>query len=207
MLEDRPRDYVHDLLSRRFATKKFDSAKKISEADLDYVLEACRLSASSYNMQPWKVTVVTNPELRAVIGAAAYTQPQVTEASHLLVLSAVRHPKERVEQTATLIAAYSPEGAEGFRKMVLGDADNRPAESILPWMQRQIYIALGGMMLAAAERGLDTCPMEGFDSAKVTELLGHSDAVATVLLPVGYAAAPGMPKVRISKEQFVEYRM
>jgi nitroreductase/dihydropteridine reductase len=197
---------IHELLTRRFATKQFDPSKQVADADLDYVLEACRLSASSYNTQPWQVTVVTNPELRAKIRDAAYGQAQVTEASALLVLSAVRHPGARVAETKALIAAHSPEGAEAFEKMVMGDVNHRPAEAILPWMQRQVYIALGSMLLAAADRGLDSCPMEGFDPAKVTEILGHTDSVATVLLPIGYAMAPGTPKVRVSKEQFVEYR-
>jgi nitroreductase len=62
------------------------------------------------------------------------------------------------------------------------------------------------MMLVAAEKGIDSCPMEGFDPAKVTELLGFTDRVATTLLPIGYALEPGLPKVRLPLAEIVEYR-
>ena len=76
---------IHELLLKRFATKKFDPTKKVSDEDLQYVLEAARLSCSSSNTQPWHITVITNPELRAELRPVSYGQAQVTDASHLLV--------------------------------------------------------------------------------------------------------------------------
>lgn len=70
----------------RYATKKFDATKKITDADIAFLKEAIRLSTSSYGLQPYRVFIVENPELRAKLVAASYGQAQVADASHLLVL-------------------------------------------------------------------------------------------------------------------------
>ena len=94
---------IHELLLKRFATKKFDPTKKVSDEDLQYVLEAARLSCSSSNTQPWHITVITNPELRAELRPVSYGQAQVTDASHLLVLSALNDATPRIMRTMELI--------------------------------------------------------------------------------------------------------
>ena len=197
---------IHELLNKRFATKAFDPAKKVSEEDLAYVLEAARLSCSSGNTQPWKIVVVTNSDLRTKIREAGYGQPQITDASHLLVVTTMRDPMVRVNRNVELImAAAGEEKAKAYLNMVTGWISPDPEKSHA-WLARQTYLALQAMILAAAERGLDSCPMEGFDAAKVTEILGLTDAVATTFLTLGYAAQPGLPKVRVPLEEIVERR-
>jgi nitroreductase len=197
---------IHELLLKRFATKKFDATKKVSQEDLEAILEAARLSCSSANIQPWSIVVVTNPELRGKLREASYGQPQVTDASHLLVITSVKNPTAHIQRTAELIReAASQESADAYTKMVMGWVRPSEQENLL-WCQKQTYLALQAMMLVAAEKGIDSCPMEGFDPAKVTELLGFTDRVATTLLPIGYALEPGLPKVRLPLAEIVEYR-
>ncbi len=197
---------IHELLHKRFATKAFDATKTVSEEDLSYVLEAARLSCSSANTQPWKILVITNPDLRAKLREVAYGQPQVTEASHLLVITTMRDPMVRINRNVELITAMAgEEKAKGYLNMVMGWVSPDPEKSHA-WLARQTYLALQAMILAAAERGLDSCPMEGFDAAKVNEILGLTDASATTFLPLGYAAQPGMPKVRVPLAEIVERR-
>ena len=196
---------IKDLLLKRYATKKFDPDFKVSQEDLDYVLECARLSASSINVQPWVITVVTNPELRAKLREASYGQPQVTDGSALIILSVLKDPTVRIDRTAEIIAANSSqESADNFKKMANGWSRNG-AEQALPWLQRQSYLALQAMILAAMDRGLDTCPMEGFDPVKYAEILGMTDAVPTALLPIGKALEPGHPKVRVPMEDIVRW--
>ncbi len=196
---------IQTLLLKRFATKSFDTTKKVDEEDLAYILEAARLSCSSLNVQPWHITVVTNPELRAKIQAASYGQSQVVEASHLLILSAVKDEKQHVQaNTDAIRAAAGDAAADSYQAMATGTAA-RLGDQKISWLQRQTYLALQAMILAAADRDIDSCPMEGFDPAAVGELLGNSDIVPTALLPIGYAAAPGRPKQRLALEQITSY--
>lgn len=197
---------IHELLLRRFATKKFDPTKKVSEDDLGYILEAARLSCSSANTQPWHITVVTNVELRIKLREAGYDQSQITDASHLLVLSCMKDPMVRINKTAALIQEKSGvESAEAYKKMVTGWIPPTP-EATFVWLKPQTYLALQAMILAAAEKGIDSCPMEGFDPAKFAELLGYTHKTPCALLPIGYAAEPGHSKVRVSLEDMVKYQ-
>lgn len=197
---------IHELLTKRFATKAFDSTKKVSAEDLEYILEAARLSCSSANTQPWKLIVVTNPELRAKLREAGYGQPQITDASHLIVVATMNDPMVRINQTTELIVATSgQESADKYKAMVVGLIPQVP-EAARAWLARQTYLALQAMMLAAAERGVDSCPMEGFSPEKATELLGLTDSTVTTLLPIGYTAQPGFSKTRVALKDMVEER-
>ena len=198
---------IHELLLRRFATKKFDPTKKVSDEDLAYVLEAAHLSCSSLNVQPWQITVITNPELRAKLREASYGQPQVTDASHLLVLSGVKDPMGRINTTAALIeASAGAEGAEAYKKMAMGSLPTGDDAKLQAWLRPQAYLALQAMILAAADRGLDSCPMEGFNPVQYSEILGFTDRVPYALLPLGYALEPGFKKIRVPLEDIVDYR-
>lgn len=197
---------IHELLNKRFATKAFDSTKKVSEEDLNYVLEAAHLSCSSANTQPWKIIVVTNPELRIKLREAGYGQAQIADASHLLVVATMKDPMVRINKTAELIAAASgQEKADGYLNMVKGWIPAAP-EAASAWLSRQTYLALQAMILAAIERGIDSCPMEGFSPAKFDEILGLTDCASTSLLTIGYATQPGFAKIRVPLADIVETR-
>lgn len=197
---------IHGLLLKRFATKKFDPMNQISDEDLAYILEAARLSCSSANTQPWFITVVTNQELRSKLRDASFGQSQVTDASHLLVLSSMKDPMVRIKKTASLIEGTAgSQAAEGYKKMVTGWIPATP-EGVFGWLKPQVYLALQAMILAAAEKGIDSCPMEGFNPQVYAELLDLTDKTPCVLLPIGYAAESGFPKVRVPLTDMVEYK-
>jgi nitroreductase / dihydropteridine reductase len=187
--------HTHNWLKWRYATKKFDTSTSLPEADLTYILEAGNLAATSYGLQPFQIVVVTDTAKKQALMAAAYNQVQVSENAALIVLAA------RTDVDATYIAEYTarieserglPTGAvDGYKDMMVGHLTNLSAEARLVWAQKQAYIALGTMMVAAAEKAVDHCPMEGFDPAQFDTILGLKDhnLTATVILPLGYRSS------------------
>ena len=201
-------------LNWRYATKKFDTARKVSDADLEKILEAIRLAPTSFGLQPYRVWVVTNPEIKEKIQAAAWGQPQITTSSHLLVFTARTDLSENKEEFFTLISGGNPEiraALKGYEDMVEGFVAGKPTpESVLPWSAKQAYIAHGFALAACAELEIDSCAMEGFDPVAVGEILGlPTSEQAVVMLPIGYrdASETLRPKARFSKEVlFTEVR-
>jgi nitroreductase len=199
-------------LNWRYATKKFDPARKIQAPDWKTLEHALVLSPSSYGLQPWKFFVVTNSEVRTKLRAAAWNQAQITDASHLVVL-AVRKgfnaaDVQRYVERVADVRNVALESLEGFKSMMLGSV-NRPAEQVATWTSRQVYIALGNFLAAAAMLGIDACPMEGFDAAQFDEILGLAKQgyTAVVLAAAGYRAeddpSAKLPKVRFSPEEVI----
>ena len=197
-------------LNKRYATKKFDTSRKISSEDLNTLLEAIRLSASSYGLQAYKVLVVENPEIRKQLRAAAYDQSQITDASQLLVFALDTNFDEKgVDHFIELTAKsrkVNVSDLSGYSDMMKGSVQ-RPKEMVQNWFTHQIYIALGFGLVSAAQLKLDSCPMEGFDNNKFDEILGlqEKNLHSVVLLTVGYRSPEdtyqNMPKVRLPKEE------
>jgi nitroreductase len=179
----------------RYATKKFDATKKISDADLAFLKEAIRLSTSSYGLQPYKVFIVENPELRAKLLAASYGQAQVAEASHLLVFAnELNFGAEGIDQLANNISATRGlplEAIQGYVDYMKGNITGLPEEVRNIWTSKQTYLALGNLLNAAAELQIDVTPMEGFVPAQVNEILGLDKLGlnASLLAPIGYRHA------------------
>ena len=199
-----------DLLNWRYATKKMDPTKAVPQDKVDRIVEATRLSASSSGLQPYELLVVTNPELRQKIQAAAHNQAQITEGSHLLVFATWdNYTRERIMAMFDLMAAerggYS-ETAVAYRDRLLESTLARDAQKNFEHAARQAYIGLGTAMIAAAAEGVDATPMEGFNPSQVDEILGLSakGLRSVVLLPLGYREAgkywlEKLPKVRRAK--------
>lgn len=179
-------------LNWRYATKKFDASKKISSEDLNTLKEAVRLAASSYGLQPYKVIVVENPEIREKLKAAAYGQTQITDASQLFIFA------NDLNAGAESVAAYiknisetrgvPTEALGGFADMMNGVISNLTQEAKNIWTAKQTYIALGTLLTAAAELKIDATPMEGFNPAQFNEILGFDKLGlnASVIATVGY---------------------
>lgn len=194
----------------RYATKKFDSAKKISESDLDFLKEGVRLSASSYGLQLYKVIIVENPELRAQLLPAAYGQTQITEASHLFVFASQTNVGnteiDAYLKNASEIRELPIEALSGYGDYMKGTINPMPEDVKNIWTAKQTYLALGNLLNAAAELNIDATPMEGFDAAQFNEILGLGklNLNATVIAPVGYRheedATQHHKKVRKSNE-------
>lgn len=176
----------------RYATKQYDATKKISDTDLQTIKEAIRLSASSYGLQPYKVVIVQNPELREQLKAAAYGQTQITDASHLFIFASdVNTGAESVDKYISNISetrGVPVDALGGFSDMMKGMISNLPAESKNIWTAKQTYIALGNLLSAASELKIDATPMEGFNAAAFNEILGFDKLGlnATVIAAVGY---------------------
>ena len=195
----------------RYATKKFDSTKIISNEDLSTLKEAIRLSSSSYGLQPYQVFIIENKDLRAKIQPAAWGQAQIVDASHLFVFANrtdvtnedidkyLKNVSETRNIPETALAGYG-----GFMKNGIG------AKSIAEktdWTEKQTYLALANLMNAAAELKIDVTPMEGFVPNEVNEILGFNElGLSTALIaPVGYRseedATQHQKKVRKSNEE------
>ncbi len=189
-------------------------SKKVSEDKVERILEAARLAPTSSGLQPYEIIVVTNPEVRAKIQAAAWNQAQVTEGSHLLVFAAWdNYTPERINAMFDLVneeRGFTNEGWENYRQMLLNTYPPRDAQVNYEHAARQAYIGFGLAITAAAFEGVDATPMEGFDPAQVDEILGLKarGLRSVTLLPLGYRQAEGdwlanLKKVRRPKDQFI----
>lgn len=188
-------DAVLAQLKWRYATKKFDPTKKIDPALWAQVEQGAILSPSSYGIQPWKFVVVTDPEVRTKLHPVSYNQPQILDASHLVVFAAMNPPTPAhidayVARTAEVRGA-TVESLEGFKQMMLGSVGRLDAAQAHRWATKQTYIALGTFLATAAMMGVDACPMEGFQPEKYDEILGLKEKglAAVVIATAGYRAA------------------
>ncbi|MES2024068.1 MAG: NAD(P)H-dependent oxidoreductase [Pseudomonadota bacterium] len=201
-------------LNWRYATKKFDPSKIVSDEKLERILEAIRLTPTSSGLQPYELLLVRNPDIRKKIRAVGWDQAQITDSSHLLVFAAWDDiTPERVNMMFDLtneVRGVVNEGWETYRQMLLGIVAARGKEGNYQSAARQAYIGLGSALLAAAFEEVDATPMEGFDPAAVDEILGlpakHLRSV--VILPIGYRAEEGdwlvdLKKVRRTRENFI----
>ncbi len=200
----------------RYAVKKFDPAKKVSEKDLKHLLESLRLAPSSFGLQPWKFLVVTDPKLRAELQPHAWNQTQTTEASHLIVLCGLARMEDvYVKKYIAQIAAernVSPDSLNTLENMILGFIRKQTPDQHAAWIDRQVYIALGFLMAECAHMRIDSCPMEGFNGAKFNEILNLSaqNLRCVVLCSVGYRAADdkysAQKKIRFPSSEVISYK-
>jgi nitroreductase len=199
-------------LKWRYATKQFDPARQISEADWAALQEAAVLSPSSYGLQPYQLLEVRDPALRQRLLPAAHNQSQIVDASHLVVFAV----KSKLDEASideflrriSQVRQTPVEQLAGYRGMMMGTLfQGMDAAARLAWARCQAYIALGNLLTCAALLRIDACPMEGFDRRQFDEILGlpEKGLAATVLAPLGYRAADDRyalaPKVRFPKEQ------
>jgi len=198
-------------LQWRYAVKQFDAARTIDDRTWSALEDSLVLTPSSIGLQPWKFIVVTDAAMKAKLQPAAWNQAQVSDCSHFLVMTVRqdldeahvdRHLARMSEVQGTPVEALAK-----FRGMVTGNLDKAREEGRLDiWQTHQIYIALGNFMTAAAIIGVDTCPMEGFQSEQFDEILGLNATpyASVVCCAAGYRASSdkysSKQKVRFGKE-------
>ena len=198
----------------RHACKIFDETKKISDEDMKFILEVARKSPSSFGQEGWKFLVITNEELKAKLRPFCWDQPQVTTCSHLVViLAAIDAVKPESGVPALRFARREmPQEKKDFYNKLYKDhltvtkvLDSD--ENVYSWTARQTYIAAGNMMTAAAIKGIDSCPIEGFEKAKVEEVLGLDTKKfqLSMVLPFGYRINPQSTQIRLPFEEVVEF--
>jgi nitroreductase len=176
----------------RYATKKFDTEKKISVADLETLKEAIQLSTSSYGLQLYKVFIVENTEIRAKLQPASWGQSQIVDASHLLVFANIvdvqnQHIDEYIQNIANT-RGLSLEDLKGYSDFMKSKIVALPVDEKSVWTSKQTYLALANLMNAAAELKIDVTPMEGFEPEQYNEILGLNELGlnASLVAAVGY---------------------
>jgi nitroreductase / dihydropteridine reductase len=203
-----------DTLNWRYATKKMNPSKTVSEDKIERIVEAARLAPTSSGLQPFEVIVVTNKDVRARIQEIAWNQAQVTEGSHLLVFAAWdNYTADRINHMFDLVnreRGVTNEGFENYRQMLLNSYPQREPHVNFEHAARQAYIGFAMSVAQAAFEGVDATPMEGFDPAKLDEILGlrEKGLRSVTILPLGYRAEEGdwlanLKKVRRPKDEFV----
>ncbi len=201
---------MKDIMQFRFACKHFDVAKKVEDSVLRELLDLTILSPSSFGLQPWKFIVIKNQELKNTLAPACYNQPQIVESSCVVVMCARTDIAKILEEYCVKSKAdlgYTDEQTEAFKNMIVGSILSRVDEDIKVWAQKQVYLAGMSLMLIAAERGVDSCPMEGFDPAKVSAVLGlPTELVPTLIVPLGYRNMEEPKKTRFDFDAIVEER-
>ncbi len=205
---------VLEQLNWRYATKTFDTSKKISDADWEILENSLTLAPSSFGIQPYKFIVITDQATKEKLKPAAWGQSQITDSSHLVVIA---HKKTLSDAD---IEHYVDRIVEvrGVPRETLTDYENIMKNSakqatdggyVEVWNSRQAYIALGFLLETAALLNIDATPMEGFDAAQFNEILGLTDYSAVVVCAVGYRNAEAdwlanLPKVRFPKDELIQ---
>jgi nitroreductase len=220
---------ISDAMHFRHACKLFDDTKTIPSDKFEFLLETIRLSPSSFGMEPWRLIVVRDKNLREQLKEHCWGQQQITTCSELLVFSVdidcvkpfsdyVKKMFARRGLSEEMQDAYNPR-YDGYHAGLLEDADDAISEAIKTqdglgnreryhWCAKQCYIALGNLMNSAAAIGIDSCPIEGFEKEEVENLLGLDGQTrqVAVIVALGYRVNVQPVKYRLSLDEIVEYR-
>lgn len=181
-------------LEWRYAVKKFDSDKILSQEKIETLKQAFNLTATSYGLQPIKMVVVQNKELQEKLQAFSMEQQQISQASHILVLCIEKNVDadyisgyfEKVKH----VRDVSDEILAPFRENIVSSFSKKDVNEILEWSKNQAYLAMGNLLTVCAIEKIDSCPMEGFSPEGYDRLLGLSKKGLTsvLVMPVGYRA-------------------
>lgn len=204
---------IIDALNWRYATEQFKSVP-VSEEDISTILEAGRLAPSSMNIQPWKFIRVDDPQIREQLWKAGFRQDKIKDAPHLIILASRtdldQEDAEQLLDQTQKTRGVTPESLSGYRKMVTGYISEKSPQEAKHWNKSQSYIALGFMLQTAAQLGVDTAPMEGFNTQQVDHILGLTNYTAVTLIALGYRSNKDhrqhWEKVRFPHEDVVETR-
>lgn len=204
---------INDSLNWRYATKAYDANKKLTEDQVNTLIESIRLSPSSYGLQPYKVIGVETPEIREKLKAAAWNQTQITDASQLLVFTVPTNLSDQHVDTfienVSKTRVVTIESLKEYSDMIKGSINSRTPDQRKDWSTKQAYIALGILLKTAADMLVDATPMEGFDNAKFDEILGlkEKNLTSVVACTLGYRSEDDiyakLAKVRISKDDLI----
>ncbi len=208
-----------EIMERRYSTKKFDNTRKISAEDMKQIKELLRLSASSVNTQPWHFIIASSEEGKKQIskstqGFYAFNDEKVLTASDIVVLSArtsmdedyLQHILEKEDQDGRFANEEIKNGMHGGRSTFVNFHKN-DYNDLQYWMDKQVYLNMGSLLLGSAALGIDAVPMEGFDVKVLNEELGLTEKgfTAVALVPLGYKANDDfnaqLPKSRLSEEE------
>lgn len=179
-------------LKWRYATKEFDTEKKLNEEQITDLLKGMNLAPSSLGLQPYEFIIVSNKELQNKLREHSYDQAQISDASHVVVIATKKtipelYINDYLKRTAE-IRNVPVEALDGFKSMINGFVSTKTDSEIFSWAQKQAYIVLGVLMAQCADMHIDSCPMEGFNPLKYNELLELNERGlhTTLVIPIGY---------------------
>ena len=181
-------------LKWRYAVKKFDSTRLLSQRQINILKEAFNLTATSYGLQPIKLVIVNNKELQKKLVEHSYNQQQVEQASHLLVFCVDTHLNEKDVENyfdrVQKVRSTPDEIINPFRNYLKDVISGKSSEELISWAKNQAYLALGNLLTVCANEQIDSCPMEGFISKKYDDLLNlkEKNLTSVLVLPVGFRA-------------------
>ncbi|OXA93759.1 NAD(P)H-dependent oxidoreductase [Flavobacterium hercynium] len=201
-------------LEWRYAAKKYLD-KVVDDATINQIVEAINLSASSCGIQPYRLFVISNPEIRKSLAEGSFNT-QIEHSSHLLVFAGMNRITS--DYITTYVAMMEQQRnmesgtLKGFEDTLITHFSTQTAEQNSVWSDKQAYIGLGTALIAAAELKVDATPMEGFDPAKFDKILGLTEKGlhSSVILSLGYRDAENdylaaMKKTRLSLDEFLFY--
>ncbi len=181
-------------LEWRYAVKKFDSDKILSEEKIEKLKQAFNLTATSYGLQPIKMAVIQNKELQRRLESFSMQQQQVSQASHILVLCIEKNVDadyitsyfEKVKR----VRGLSDEVLAPFKERMVSSFSEKDITEIQEWSKNQAYLAMGNLLTICAMEKIDSCPMEGFSPKDYDQLLKLEERGLTsvLVMPVGYRA-------------------
>lgn len=195
-------------LEWRYAAKVFHPDRRIPAEDWEALLESLHLSPSSLGLQMWKFLDVRDTAVRAQLREVSWGQPQVTDASHLVVFCARRDFKaedvQRYLERIVEVRGVTMESLEQYRARIFELVDSKSPDVLKAWLERQVYIALGFMMSCAADLRVDTCALEGMDPAAYDRILNleNSPYYTLCALALGYRDEGADKYARLAKVRF-----
>jgi nitroreductase len=182
---------VLELLNWRYATKRM-TGEKVPQQKIDAILEAARLAPTASGLQPFSIISVSDRDLLEKIQPIAHNQPQITEASHLLVFAAWDNvTPEQIEKVFDQVIQernLPADALDKYKSFLTTHFGSLSQEERFNSAARQAYIAFGVAIVAAAEQQVDATPMEGFRPAELDRLLGlrEKGLRSVALLALGY---------------------
>ena len=204
---------------RRHTTKAYDPTRRLPPAVLHDLLDVLHHAPSSVNAQPWHFLVAATDEARARIARATrpnqrFNTAKITDASHVIVFATRTGIDDaylaQIIEQETADGRYPSDAAREGQRGALHhfvDLHRHTLGDVEHWMQKQTYLALGTLLLAAGVHGVDATPMEGFDAAVLDAELGLRERGLTsvVLVALGYGSEANfnadLPKSRLPREQ------
>ncbi len=204
---------VIERLSWRYAVKQFDASRKINAETWTAIEHSLVLAPSSFGLQPWKFVVITDQKVKDQLPPISWNQTQPRDCSHMVVLAARRSIDEayveRFMQSVVETRNMPRESLNGYYSVIVSSI-KKSSGFHLEWNARQVYIALGQLMLAASFLHVDSCPMEGIDTSAYDKLLGlnDSDYTTVVACALGYRSPDDKyahaPKVRFDPAEVIK---
>ena len=176
----------------RYATKKFNSNKKISKPNIELIKEAINLAPSSYGLQLFKVFIIENQEIKNQLKTASYSQSQISDASHIFIFCS----KAKIDaadidiyiNNKSRIQKKPINEVQGYGDFLKSNLLKKEDNKIATWTTNQVYIALSHLMTFCASIKIDSCPIEGFEAEKYNEILklSNQNLNTSVVAAVGY---------------------